>query len=68
MTMRSKGNSKIIGAAIAAMTALDSRTPRPRGVAMKTTTNRTTAAVRVTIVMGLAGGALAMCSSSSCRT
>jgi hypothetical protein len=29
MTMRSKGSSKIIGAAIAATTALDSRTPRP---------------------------------------
>ena len=68
MTMRSKGSSKIIGAAIAATTALDSRTPRPRGVAMKTRTNRTTAAVRVTIVIGFAGGALAMCSCSSCRT
>jgi hypothetical protein len=58
MTMRSKGSSKIIGAAIAAMTAPDSRTPRPRGMAIKTATNRTTAAAEVTIVVALAGGAL----------
>jgi hypothetical protein len=60
MTMRSKGNSKIIGAASAAMTPLDSRTRNPCGVAMKTMTNRTIAAVMVTSAMGSAGGALAM--------
>ncbi len=60
MMMRSKGNSKIIGAVIAAMAPLVSRTHGPRGVATKTTRNRTTAAVIVTGVMGSAAATWVM--------
>jgi len=55
MMTRSKGNSKIIGAAIAAIAALVNRTPHAsRFEASKTMRNRTATAVMVTGWMGLA--------------
>jgi hypothetical protein len=65
MTMRSKGNSKSIGAAIAAMTALPSKALEPCAL-MKMMRKMTIAAMSVTGAMGSAGGATAMCSLRSC--
>jgi hypothetical protein len=56
MTMRSKGNSKIIGAAIAPTAALASLTGQSCDLAtMRIATKMTTAQVPVTGVMGCGG-------------